>query len=397
MPSVTNKVEKGSRILFVVNDPRFFVTHRLALAKGVRQAGHTVCVAVPTRGFESAVQTIRAESFPVHDVPIERQGINPARDLAVFIKLIQLYRSLKPDIVHHVTIKPVLYGSLAARIAGVPAVVNAISGLGRLFATHSFTSRVRVAAVRSAYRLVMRHPNMRVIFQTEDDRAAFVNAGIVEDQASEIICGSGTDLNLFDPAAAPEVPPIVLLPARLLRQKGVREFVEAAQALRAQDSDIRFVIAGDTASNRDAIGARELGEWRRKGIVELWGWVDDMPATMRRAAIVCLPSYHEGVPKALIDACAAGRAIVATDIAGCRAVVTNGLNGFLVPPKDSGSLARALSALIADKALCERMGLNGRAIAEERFDISAVIRSTLEVYRSLSWNTARKASPEILS
>jgi len=383
MPSFSSRVKDERTILFVVNDPRFFVTHRLALARGIREAGYAVHVAAPIKGYAKAAGVIQKAGFHLHEVAIERQGINPFHDLAAFARLLRLYRRLRPDIVHHVTVKPVLYGSLAAQIAGTPAVVNAISGLGRLFASHNFASRARATAMRGIYRIALRHPNTITIFQNHDDRSKFVRARIVGEESSVLIEGSGTELGRFNPSLEPEEPPIVLLPARILQQKGVREFITAARLLKAEGTIARFAIVGDSAGNRDALPIHELEAARKEGAVELWGWSDDMPGVMGRAAIVCLPSYHEGLPKALIDACAAGRPIVATDIAGCRAVVTSGMNGLLVRPKDADSLANALRILISDPSLRKQMGKRSFEVATAKFDIALVIASTLDVYTKL--------------
>jgi len=374
-------VTNSRRVLFVVNDARFFVTHRLALARGVREAGYDVHVATPPT--EGAARVIQDASFPVHLLSIDRQGINPVRELVVLSELVRLYARLRPDIVHHVTVKPVLYGTLAARVTRVPAVVNAISGLGRLFAFESSVGRVRVGVMHALYRMLLRHPNMYAIFQNESDRTRLIQARIASAATSTVVPGSGTELRRFTPSGKADMPPIVLLPARILRQKGVYEFCDAARKLNSEGLDARFAIAGDVAGNRDALSARELGELRKEGIVELWGWVDDMPSAMNRASIICLPSYHEGLPKALIDGCAAGRPIVATDVPGCRAVVQHGINGFLVPVKDSVALADALRLLLSDGELRRRFGTAARQIAEGRFDVASVIAATTGIYSTL--------------
>jgi glycosyltransferase involved in cell wall biosynthesis len=386
MPSLVTGMKDKATILFVVNDPRFFVTHRLALAKGVREAGYDVRVAAPLRYYESAVHTIRGAGFILYNVPIDRQGLNPLRDVAAFFSLVRLYQRVRPDLVHHVTVKPILYGSLAARMTNVPAVVNAVSGMGRLFATNSLASRARASLMRWIYKASLSRSNIRTIFQNEEDRSTFLRAGIVREDTSDIINGSGTELHLFNPHGEPDTPPIVLMPARLLRQKGVREFVDAARQIKSEGINARFAVVGDAAGNRDALSPRELESIRDEAIVELWGWSEDIPAAMRRASIICLPSYHEGLPKALIDACAAARAIVATDVPGCRAVVSPGLNGLLVPPRNAQALAVAIRDLLLDRERRARMGAEGRSIAVERFGIAAIIQGTLRVYNQFTQN-----------
>jgi glycosyltransferase involved in cell wall biosynthesis len=372
---------KKPLVLLVVNDARFFVTHRLTLAVGIRDAGYDVQVGAPAVG--DSAMTIRKAGFVVHHVPIDRQGINPLNDIRALVSLVMLYARLKPQLVHHITVKPMLYGSLAARLTRVPSVVNAISGLGILFARDGFVSSIRSGMIRTGYRMSMKHRNMRAIFQNQHDRSVFLRAGIVKENQTVLIPGSGVVVKSFRPDAEAEKPPIVVLPARLLRRKGIREFVEAARMLKEEGVDARFVLVGDQAQNRDAIPKRDLERWQREKFVELWGWVDDMPSVISRASIVCLPSYSEGVPKALLDACAGARPIVTTNTPGCVDVVIDGFNGLVVPPRDSKSLAVALGALLRDSELRRRLGRNGRALAEKRFGVELVIKATLDAYTSL--------------
>lgn len=366
------------RVLFVVNDPRFFLTHRLELALGVRDAGYDVHVATPE---EPASRELRETGLPYHPVPLERQGTNPLADVATIAGLVRLYRALRPDLVHQVTVKPVLYGTIAARLARVPAVVNAIAGLGQLFAEGGAAAHARRAVIGRAYRMALGHPNARTIFQTEEDRARFLELGLVRPDRTALIRGSGTDLRAIAPLPEPPGDPVVVLVARLLRQKGIAEFADAARQLLGEGVAARFALVGDQANNRDAVTQEELQRWRDAGTLELWGWRTDMGAVFAESAIACLPTYYpEGVPKALIDAAAAGRPIVASDTPGCRAVVQPGENGLIVPPRDAGALAGALRTLLADRALRARLGEASRRIAEERFSIEAVVRDTLAVY-----------------
>lgn len=370
------------RVLFVVNDPRFFVTHRLGLAQGIREAGYDVHVAVPDERNDLA--TIQAAGFAVHRVSIDRQGLNPFSDLRTIFELQRLYRRVRPTIVHHVTIKPVLYGSIAARLAGVPCVVNAISGLGSLFAEGSRLAAVRSTLARMAYRMLLSHPRVHVIFQNEDDREVFVRGHIVAARDTTLIFGSGVDLAAFAPEIVPEEPPIVLLPSRFLKQKGIREFAEAARKLKNEGISARFVLVGDAAENRDAIARADLERWCAEGVIENWGWTNDMAGVVARSSIVCLPSYYrEGIPKALIDGSAGGRPLVTTNMPGCRDVVAPGVNGLLIPPRDVDALAAALRTLLLDPAARARMGREARRIAEARYALRSVVDATIGVYRSL--------------
>ena len=378
-----SRVPSGSTsVLFVLNNARFFVTHRLRLAEGVRDAGFSVEVALPFT--DDYVDRVTERGFVVHDSAIDQQGLNIFRELSTFVGLYRLYRRERPDIVHHVTVKPVLYGSLAARLAGVPRVVNAISGLGTLFSVGGVSGRLLSAVAWAAYGLALRHPCMRLIFQNEEDRGAFLRAGIVPERYCVLIPGSGVELEKHVVVPEPAGVPVVLLAARLLREKGVYEFVAAARQLREEGINARFVISGDTASNRKAVDQSELDGWRDEGIVELTGWVSDMPALIAASTIVCLPSYYkEGVPKALLEASAGGRPIVTTDVPGCRDAVEHGVTGIVVPPRDLPALTAALRLLLSDAVLRTRMGEAGRRRAEARFDVRQVVSSTVALYKSM--------------
>jgi len=370
------------RLLFVVNDAGFFLSHRLVLAEAARAAGYDVHVATPPG---SGADRIGARGFPHHAIVLSRRGSRPWAEAASVAALVALYRRLHPALVHHVTVKPVLYGSIAARIAGVPGVVNAVSGLGYLFIAPGALARVRRGAVMTAYGIAFRGRATRVIFQNEDDRGLFVGAGLVPIRRTVLIRGSGVDLAEFRPAPEPPDPAVVVLPARMLWDKGVGEFVEAAAALRAEGMVARFVLVGDTdPGNPAAISGERLREWQAAGTVEWWGHRTDMPAVLAAAHVVCLPSYREGLPKALLEASAAGRPIVTTDVPGCREVVRDGENGWLVPVREAAPLAERLRILLTDAGLRERMGRRGRAIAEAEFGVERVVAATLELYGALS-------------
>ena len=279
------------RLLFVLNDASFFVTHRLALAVAAREAGYDVHVALPRD--DHAMARISEERIPVHVIPLQRAGTNPFIELRTIAALVKLYRSLKPEIVHHVTAKPVLYGSLAARLTGVKGVVNAMSGLGYLFMAPRGLNPWQ-PFVRGAYRLAFSQPHSRVILQNPDDSDLFVRSGILRPGRATLIRGSGVDIKTFVPAPESPGTPIVLLPARLLRHKGVLEFVSAARHLRGDGVNARFVLAGGLDVNPSAISRTQIERWQADGIVEWWGQCDDMNGVFAKSTIVCLPSYREG-------------------------------------------------------------------------------------------------------
>jgi glycosyltransferase involved in cell wall biosynthesis len=281
-----------------------------------------------------------------------------------------------------VTAKPILYGGIAARIAGVPAVVHAVTGLGHVFISDTVRARVLRQAVRMAYRAATAHPNCAVIFQNEDDRRVF--AGAIRTKHIAMIRGSGVDLDRFRASPVPSgALPIVLLPSRMLWDKGVGELADAARELRRRRVAVRVVLVGGLdPSNPAAIPGETIDAWVKEGIVEWWGHRDDMALVLAQSTIVCLPSYREGMPKALLEACAIGRPIVTTNVPGCRDVVAGGNHGVLVPARDSKALADALEGLLSDRSRLVRMGREASTHAAA-FSVEAVIAKTLEVYRQL--------------
>ena len=320
--------------------------------------------------------------FAHHLLPLSRPGIGMVREIRSALAIWRLVRRLRPDIVHLVTIKPVIYGGLAARLARVPAVVSAISGLGYVFLARGTGAALRRRLVFTAYRIALGHPNGRVIFQNRDD-ATLLEAAVPRGH-SALIRGSGVDPTRFRVFPLPEGPPLVVLAARLLWDKGVGEFVEAARILSERGVRARFALVGETDSeNRSGIPADVVEEWRRDGVVEIWGRRDDMPEVFAQSTLVCLPSYREGLPKVLIEAAACGRAIVTTDVPGCREIVRDRDNGLLVPARDAQALAEGLRELIEDRELRDRMGVRGRERVEAEFADEHVVRATLDLYAQL--------------
>jgi glycosyltransferase involved in cell wall biosynthesis len=281
-----------------------------------------------------------------------------------------------------VTIKPVLYGTLAARIARVYAVVNAISGLGFVFLAQGWLSAMARSAVLTSYRWLFSRERLWVIVQNRDDYDFLLDKGCLSRDKIELIRGSGVDVDHFVMSEERDDEPLVVLPGRMLWDKGVGEFVEAAQQLHRMGIEARFALVGGIdPNNPESVPARRLAEWAREGDVEWWGSRQDMPLIYRDAHIVCLPSYREGLPKVLLEAAAAGRAIVTTDVPGCREAVIDGKNGLLVPARQSSPLAEALKCLITNRALRQSMGQKGRAMVEAEFSIQYVVARHLAIYR----------------
>ena len=372
------------RLLYLVNIPRFFVSHRLPLALAAREAGYEVIVATATGDAEHVARILDA-NLPFHPLSLSQHGTDLYTEMHTFRAIDRLYGLVQPDIVHQVTIKPILYGGIVARRRRVPAVVNAISGLGHLFVAAGAKAAVLRQGAKGAYRFALNHPNSCTIFQNPDDKALFVRNRLLPESRTLVIKGSGVDVHMFQPQPEPDGVPVVLFAGRLLWQKGLGEFVEAARQLRAAGVSARFVVVGySEPSSPAAVPLEKLEAWQEEGVIEWWGRRDDMPAVFAQAHMVCLPSaYGEGVPKVLIEAAACGRPLVTTDSPGCREIARHEVNGLLIPVHDVTALAAALTRLIEVPDLRQRLGAAGREIAAEEFSQRQVNEVTLGLYDRL--------------
>ena len=368
-------MNRPPKLLFLVTEDYYFVSHRLALAVAARAAGYDVCVATRVR---DSGETIRGAGIRLIPFENARSGLNPFVEARTLWRLLLVYRRERPDLVHHVAMKPVLYGTIAARLAGRSRIINAVAGMGWLFTSSTGILRWLGPVLHGALRCVLSAGI--AIVQNRDDERLLVRLGVPASRI-RLVPGSGVDLHQFQPTPPPPGPPMVLLPARLLWDKGVGDFVAAARVLRGRGIAARFLLAGEPdPANPASIPQGEIAKWVRDGIVEHVGWVMDMPMLLAGCHVVCLPSYREGLPKSLIEAAAAGRPIVTADVPGCRAVVIDGDNGLLVPPRNPNALAEALARLIGDPALQQQMGARGRLRAEREFGLQTVIDKTLAVY-----------------
>lgn len=370
-------------ILYVVNIPRFFLSHRLPLAIAAQQAGYEVHVATSAEDTEG-LERIRSYGFVLHPIPLEQHGTRPLGELWTIVALVRLLRHLRPDLVHLVTIKPVLYGGLAARLARRPAVVAAMSGLGRAFRDEHGQSRHPNRALVVALRLALPVRTTHLLLQNDDDRAVLTRLRVTTERTSTVIPGSGVDLEQFRPGPFEhlDAPVVFLYAGRLMWQKGLASYVAAAQRL---SGEARFLVAGySEPDSPDAVPMSQVEDWSRDGTIEWLGSRDDMPSVLAQSDVVVLPStYGEGVPRTLIEAAASGRAIITTDTPGCRDICRDGRNGILIPPGDTDALEAAMRRLVRDPSERQRMGAAGRALAEDRFGLATILEQTLELYRSL--------------
>ena len=346
-----------------------------------KAAGYDVLVV--TRVVHKGPQILNAGLRLMH-LPLGRRSLNPFSAIWSMLRLAQIYVRERPDLVQHIAMKPIFLGTLAARLVGIRGVVNAPVGMGFVF-----TSKRLLATVLSPLFGVLMHSLLnprgsKVILENADDCAAMVKSQYAKEQDIRLIRGAGVDIDKFKPTVRTHEGVVVMLVARLLWDKGVREFVEAARLLRANNPHVRFVLVGSPDSQNPAnIPQDQLDTWRAQGDVELWGYQENMPEIWAQADIACLPSYREGLPKSLIEALATGLPCVTTDVPGCREVVALGVNGLLVPARELGPLVRALQSLIDKPALREEMGRNGRQRAVAEFSSDRVIRETLSVYQAM--------------
>jgi glycosyltransferase involved in cell wall biosynthesis len=380
------ELRSPKRLLFLINDARFFVTHILPLARAAVAGGYDTHVALPFQGtaldMADDLAAIQACGAQLHDLPINRGAMAWLGELAALLAIVRLVMRLRPDILHCITIKLVLYGGLAARLLRVRRVIFFVTGLGHVFIAQGRKAYLLRRMVMLAYRLILPYRRGLTIFENEDDRSLFVNAHLTPRDQTILIPGCGVDSAVFYPAQiAPPEPLIVLLPARLQQEKGVREFVAAATLLRERAIAVRMVLAGYADFDRPGgISEAELRGWCDSGVIEWWGHSTTMPDTLRQVHIVCLPSYREGFSKTLIEAAATGLPVITCDVPGCRDAVRAGETAVLIPPQNALALANAIEHLLRDPALRASMGIRGRDLAVKEYSVARFVTANLALY-----------------
>lgn len=368
------------RLLIIVHEALFFTTHRLPVGRMMRDRGWEVHVAAPADPEVAA--RLEEEGFILHPIPLARGGQNPLAELRLLWALYRLMRRIDPLLVHHVSLKPVIWGGLASRLAGVRAAIHAITGLGFVFIRQDFKARVLRGLIGQLYRFALAHRNGYAIFQNPDDLGLFQANAMVPPGRWCMIKGCGVDMRAFPAQPEPsESPPVVMFPARLLGDKGVNEFIGAAEILRREGVPARFVLVGRRdPDNPTDIGEAKLQSWISSGLVEYWGFSTDMAASLAKANLIVMPSYREGLPRGLIEAAATQRAIITADVPGCREVVRHEENGLLVPVRDVAATATAMRRLILDTPLRQKLAARGRAIAEAEFSVAHFVAESLRAY-----------------
>ncbi len=375
---------RADRIVLFANTDWYLYNFRRSLALALKARGYELLLISPPGPYG---EKLRALGLRWEPVPMDRRSLNPLREAGLLAWLVALFRRERPSLVHGFTIKCAIYGSLSARFAGVPARVNAVAGMGYVFTSTDAKARLLRPVVRTLMHAALGGSNARLVLQNPDDVALFERSGVVDKARIRLIPGSGVDCSRFTPRSAvrdPGQPLRVLLAARLLWDKGIAEYIAAARRLRSEGRPVRFLLAGDPdPGNPAAVPEDTVRAWADEGVVEWLGHVDNMPGLLADVDMVVLPSYREGLPKGLIEAAACALPLVTTDVPGCREVVSDGVDGLLVPVRDAAALASAIARLQDDPALGRRLGDAARTKVLARFDEGVVIGSTLDVYNEL--------------
>jgi len=371
-------LELSSRkILIVVNTDWGFLAYRLPIALEAKRLGWQVFVATPETGDAHLIKQVGLNHIPLN---MSRKGLNPFNELITIFEFWKLYRQLEPQIVHHVTIKPIIYGSLVSSLLNKSFVVNAISGLGYVFTSLPKNNIIRFITT-FLYKIALNRPNSKTIFQNPDDLNLFIQEGMVEKSKTRLILGSGVNCSVFSPSKTTLTDKLIMLPARMLFDKGIYEFVSAVSMLKVDFPDVKFVLVGRADDGNPAlIPTKQLREWEMSGLVEWWGYKRNMNEVLNMATMVVLPSYREGLPKVLLEAAACGKPIISTNVPGCKEIVRHEVNGLMIPAKDEVALAEAIRRLLDNPEFAAQLGKNGREIVQREFSEELVVEKTFEVY-----------------
>jgi glycosyltransferase involved in cell wall biosynthesis len=370
------------RLLFIVSEDWYFVSHRLHLAQAALRVGYEVGLITRVSSQRDAIESA---GITVIDWNIIRRSGHPWQEFKSLVHLWRGIRSFQPDLVHAVAVKPVVYAALACRLSGVKARVSALGGLGFIFSSSKKSARLLRPFIVSLFRFALGGKKSLLILQNPDDSKLLLSAGVISKKQMRLIRGAGVDTDAFAPAQILVKNPMIILPARMLWDKGVGEFVDAARHIKAQKPNVRFVLVGTPDDqNPESVPVEQLSKWNGEGIVEWWGRMDNMPEVYNQGTVVCLPSsYGEGLPKSLLEAASCGLPIVTYDVPGCREVVQDQVNGFLVPLRDSQRMIKALMELLDNPDLCAQMGKAGREMVLNEFSQELVADQTMKVWEEL--------------
>ena len=352
------------------------INFRGSLLAQLVEDGHEVIACAPDADLKTK-NRLCSLGVKYFDVPISRTGLNPCKDFLSLYKIFRILKKIKPDIFLGYTAKPVIYGSLAARLAGVKCIYSMITGLGYAFVSSSWKSKFVGLIIEFLYRISLR-TNTKIFFQNPDDCQLFQTKGILSHKSVPVIIdGSGVDLKFFNSVPLPEKTSFLLI-ARLLKDKGIREYVQAAEIIKKKYPDISFKLVGWLDENPSCISQRELSGWINQGTIEYLGKLTDVRPAIASSSVYVLPSYREGMPRTVLEAMSMGRPIITTDVPGCRQSLIDGENGFLVPVRNVIALANAMEKFIISPEIVSQMGSRSLEIAIQRFDVSKVNKCIIQ-------------------
>ncbi len=369
------------KLLYLVTEDWYFCSHRMALAKAAQKEGYDITVVTRVR---NDADRITRQGFTLLPVEMDRGGVNPLRELMTLFKIWKILYQEKPDIVHNIALKPVIYGGLAAYFCPRFKSVNLVAGLGAVFSSQKLKSRLVRPWVRILLKQIFQQSFCRIIVQNSEDLDVLVRQFKLDQRQVALIRGSGVDIHHYRLSPDPAGKIRVALVSRMLWDKGVAEYVQAVDQLKKEGLDFDAVLVGiPDPENPASITRDQLDLWDREGVIEWSGYIDNIADIWRNTHIAVLPSYREGLPKCLLEAAASGRAIVTTDTSGCKEIVKEGVNGFLVPVQDVRILAEKMKQLIQNQKLRMKMGAEGRKMVEKAFSIERVNAETLQIYREV--------------
>lgn len=370
------------KILYIVNSSSFFCSHFLALASKVSEKGHDVYVIA---GDDIKKDTIEEAGLFFIYIPLSRSGINPCSELSFIIKLRTKILNICPDIIHSFTVKPIIYTGLVINSLPIkerPKVCNSITGLGSAYLSKKLSGRIVWMLVKLLYKIALSPSNSSAVFENEDDRLFFVNQGLVDVSKVYIVNGAGIDTNVFLPSKIKSERTTVVLVARLLKDKGIAEYIEAGKILHEQKVDVCLQLVGDIdAGNISSMSAQDIQVANDAGYIQWLGPRSDIAEIYSHAHIACLPSYREGLPKSLIEAASCGLPIITTNVPGCRQMVIEGKNGLLVEAKSGSAISEAIAYLLTKPELMSCMALYSRKMAVEIFDHKHIVNTFFEIYK----------------
>lgn len=377
-------MNKNIKLLILINDLSFFYSHRLPIAMASKLEGFDVVVGYGQLGGADP-KILESKGIKLNHVPMLRGRFNIFSDLKTFICIWNLFKKEKPNVVHLVTIKPYLYGGIISRLIGIKSTVSAVSGLGSLFLHNNIKSKIVRFILSPFFKIALNHKNQKVILQNNDDANFLIKWGVLSSNKIRIIKGSGVNLKNFTEFEEKSGLPTVCLASRLLQDKGIYDFISAAKIIKEKKIKAQFFIAGDLdLMNPSGLNSLDLKKIKKEKCVKVIGFKKNIAKLYSNSHIICLPSYREGLPKSLAEAAAASRAVVTTDVPGCRDAIIANKTGLLVPVKNPKKLADAIQFLIENPQKRMKMGKAGRVFAEKEFSIEKIVKNHLDIYKELN-------------